>query len=147
MQAAGRSTQRYGTQLAQWQQRLQWLVPQRVALRRQTLERYRGQVGMQAGAQVRHRLLTVQQQQALLQRAAQARLQQAGQQLQQLHRLVAQLSPQAVLNRGFAMLMQQEKVITSGRELKKEVVMQTITRDATVTSTIQEIIPYEPTDI
>jgi exodeoxyribonuclease VII large subunit len=68
-----------------------------------------------------------------------SRLQNMRQQLQHTSRLVEQLSPETILNRGFAMVMQEGKIITDASQLNAEKKMTTRLRNATIESEIKSM--------
>jgi len=68
---------------------------------------------------------------------------QKSQELQQVKRLVEQLSPESILNRGFAMVMQNEKIVTDVAQLQKQHPMKTILKNNAIISDIKDIETHE----
>jgi exodeoxyribonuclease VII large subunit len=68
--------------------------------------------------------------------AAKEELENAKEELNQAKRIVKLSSPQAILNRGFAIIMSNDKIIVDPREIKENSQLQTILKDETIHSTV-----------
>jgi exodeoxyribonuclease VII large subunit len=68
--------------------------------------------------------------------AAKEELENAKEELNQAKRIVKLSSPQAILNRGFAIIISNDKIIVDPREIKENSQLQTILKDETIHSTV-----------
>lgn len=82
-----------------------------------------------------------------IQVAASQQLQQKKIQLKHQKLLVEQLSPERILKRGFAMVMQEGKIITDVQQLQKDLPMQTILKATHIISEIKDISTHESSNI
>jgi len=63
--------------------------------------------------------------------------------LEQTSRLIEQVSPDKILNRGFAMLLQNDRIITDASQLDKDKPLQTVLKNNTIHSQISDIRHHE----
>ena len=68
--------------------------------------------------------------------AAKEELENAKEELNQAKRIVKLSSPQAILNRGFAIIMSNDKIIVDPKKIKENSQLQTILKDETIHSTV-----------
>jgi exodeoxyribonuclease VII large subunit len=138
-----RMVQKNRNQLDTWSQQMQWVLPNRIAMRKQKLEQFKGQLLKS----VENRVVKKQEQQTQLQMrmhlAARQFIKIKHEHLKAHQRLVEQLSPQAVLNRGFAIAEQHGKIITRLGDLAKDAPLITRLQDGKIESDITKIIPHE----
>jgi len=131
------------TTLGLWNSRMQLLIPHRLQRKKERLQDWqlmlqktsRDQLGFFAGT-LKEKAKRLEQQKNKL-------LLQKNQELQQLKRMVDQLSPESILNRGFAMVMQDEKLVTDVAQLQKQHPMKTILKNNAIISDIKDIQPHE----
>jgi exodeoxyribonuclease VII large subunit len=138
-----RMVQKKRNQLDTWGQQMQWVLPNRIAMRKQKLEQFKGQLLKGAEKMV----VKKQERQAQLHirmfLAARQFVKLKHEHLKAHERLVEQLSPHAVLKRGFAIAEQHGKIITNLEEVRKDAPLITRLQHGAIESEILNIAPYE----
>lgn len=136
--------QQYQQQLLRWQQQMNTALPTRLQLRRQQLWLAQQQLQMHSLRQLGQWQQQLTRQEQRLHTHSQQRLQQAQWQLQHWQHLLAALSPDRLLQRGFAMLEQDGRIITQASQLQAQRPLQARLQQTLISTQIQSITPYEP---
>ncbi|HEX5635734.1 MAG TPA: exodeoxyribonuclease VII large subunit, partial [Gammaproteobacteria bacterium] len=130
--------------LAQFSDRLQWKVPQILKQRQQNLSFYGQRLQQQSKHSVSNWRLRLEGMQVQLQQSVPRFIKQKQDDLQLHQRLVHQLSPDTTLQRGFAMLQQEDIIITSVKKINPALPLKALMADGSVDSTIINTDIYEP---
>ena len=130
--------------LTRWEERLTMLVPQKLALKKSRLSDWRtyldaGMLRRLEKAQDQLQVLN-----GRLENETQRFINTQKQKLNNTTRLLHQLSPQTVINRGFAMVMLDGNIVTSSTALQNGEMITTIMKDGALTSTINKIAHEQP---
>jgi exodeoxyribonuclease VII large subunit len=134
-------------QLSRWQEKLSIIIPQKLAVKKAKLDDWNLKLVFDVGRFLQLKKDELLQSEQLLEKGSQRLLQRKKEQLQSGIRLLHQLSPQTIINRGFAMVMAGDKVVTDVRKLQPQQQITTILKDGAVESTINHILENEKTDI
>lgn len=130
-------------QLKHWQQKLSLMVQHR--LQRQLERLHDLQLLIDRSSQDRWKMANdaLQQMQLRVKQSWQHQLRNQQVLLEQTSRLIEQVSPDKILNRGFAMLLQNDRIITDASQLDKDKPLQTVLKNKTIHSHISDIRPHE----
>jgi exodeoxyribonuclease VII large subunit len=140
-------TQEYAQQLKYWDSRMQHMVPFRLQRRFDRLSDWQHLIERTARDEIKYHTDQLAEKAKRLQQQIQTTLKHHQLQLQHVEKLVAQLSPASILNRGYAMVMQGPHIITDARQLDTGQPMQTVLKNQTITSDIKAINEHEQKDI
>jgi len=130
-------------QLNRWQEKLGLLVPQKIAVRRSRLDDWKQKLALDVARTLQLKKERLLKSGDALTQGSQRFLASRKERLDTTTRLLHQLSPQTVLNRGFAMVMHGEKVITDISQLKPRQKITTLLKNGSVASTINEVKQHE----
>lgn len=130
-------------QLQRWQQKLSMQVPHRLQRMRERLHDTQLLINRSSKDQLKIKQEALQQTQLRVKQHWQHQLQQQHLLLAQTSRLIDQLSPEKILNRGFSMLLQNEKIITDVAQIDSNQPLQTILKKSTIHSHITAITNHE----
>jgi exodeoxyribonuclease VII large subunit len=133
-------------QLQRWQHQLGSAVPGRVQHQRQQLVFAQLQVQQHSRRRLAHWQQQLRQQQAQVQHHSRQRLLHTNQQLQQLQRLLKELSPDRILQRGFAVLVQNGRIVADIETLQPQLPLQARLKNHLIETHIQTVRPYESGD-
>lgn len=139
--------QGYAQQLKYWNNRLQHLIPFRLQRRYDRLHDWQLMIERTTRDELKYHADQLSEKTKRLQQQIQTTLKHHRLQLQHVHKLVAQLSPDSILNRGYAMVMQGDSIITDASNLDRSQPMQTVLKNQTITSDIKAINEHEQNDI
>jgi exonuclease VII large subunit len=131
------------TKLGLWNGRMQLLIPHRLQRKKERLNDWQLMLHKTSRDQLSFFATTLKEKTKRLEQQKNKLLLQKHQDLLQVKRLVEQLSPESILNRGFAMLMQDEKIITDAAQLNAQHPMKTILKNNAIISDIKEIQTHE----
>ncbi len=127
------------TALQQAKMTMHWLVPRRLERRQQHLAQSTHILMMHASGRIRTQWQQLQLLQSQIQHLPVLKLHQTAQQLKGIAALVKEASPEKILSRGFAMVMQEDKLITDAAALQTDKPLLTILKNAKVISDIKSI--------
>lgn len=140
-------TQDYAHQLKYWDGRLQHIIPFRLQRRYDRLHDWQLMIERTARDELKYHADQLSEKTKRLQQQIQTTIKQHRLQLQHVDKLVAQLSPDSILNRGYAMVRQGTTIITDAHQLDRSQPMQTVLKNQTITSDIKAIDNNEQQDI
>jgi exodeoxyribonuclease VII large subunit len=126
-------------QLSRWSEKLSMLVPQKVSLANARLAEWKIKLGTDTTRLLLQQKNKLRHFDETLQKCSQQYLQKKQDQLHASVRLLHQLSPQTVLNRGFAMVTHENKIVTDISMLKKGQTVKTILKRSSFESAINQI--------
>lgn len=132
--------------LNHWRQSILIRAPQRVTILKTRLTDWQQNLEINTLRLLKNRQTLLDQSRQNLYQQSQRMLNRRQEQLQNQQRLLQQLSPQNVLNRGYALLMQNGKMITGVEQLSPSFTLHTQLKNGTVDSTVLKIIPHETTE-
>lgn len=130
-------------QLEKWEQQINWVLPNRIALRKQRLHQWEQMLqsgGLRLCENRKHQLDGWQ---LRMENSTQRLLRNLKGKLALQDRLIVQLSPQTILNRGFAIAEQNGKIITNVAQLDVNIPLTTRLAHATIDSNITHISDHE----
>lgn len=130
-------------QLEKWEQQINWVLPNRIALRKQRLHQWEQMLqsgGLRLCENRKHQLDGWQ---LRMENGTQRLLRNVKGKLASQERLIVQLSPQTILNRGFAIAEQNGKIITNVAQLDVNIPLTTRLAHATIDSNITHISDHE----
>lgn len=130
-------------QLQHWQQKLSLLVPHRLQRQRERLHDLQLLIDRSSKDQWKMANDALQQMQLRVKQSWQHQLRNQQVLLEQTSRLIEQVSPDKILNRGFAMLLQNDRIITDASQLDKDKPLQTVLKNNTIHSHISDIRHHE----
>jgi exodeoxyribonuclease VII large subunit len=133
--------------LQQWNHLLQLTVPHRLQRHREQMLQWQMSWEKTTAHRIKNYEAQLQQLQKDIHGQVKLRLQHRHLQLQHISRLVEQLSPETILNRGFAMVMQEGKLITDAVQLDQQKGMTTLLRNKQIESDIKQIKDAEGKNI
>lgn len=134
-------------QLSRWQEKLTIIIPQKLATKRAKLHDWDVKLGFDVGRLLQSKKDHLLQADERVIKTSNRLLQRRKEQLRASVRLLHQLSPQTIVNRGFAIVMLGDKVITNVSQLKPSQQITTILKNGAVESTINHILENEKADI
>jgi exodeoxyribonuclease VII large subunit len=129
--------------LSLWNNRMQLLIPHRLQRKKERLQDWQLMIQKTSRDQLHFYGSALKEKSKRLEQQKNKLLLQKGMELQQLKRMVEQLSPESILNRGFAMVMQGEKIMTEAAQLDTQLPMKTILKNNTIISDIKAIEAHE----
>jgi exonuclease VII large subunit len=129
--------------LDMWDNRMQLLIPHRLQRKKERLHDWQLMLQKTSRDQLTFFVAALKEKTKRLEQQKNKLLLQKNQDLQQVKRLVEKLSPESILNRGFAMVMQDEKIITDATHLNLQLPMKTILKNNAVISEIKNIEAHE----
>jgi len=134
-------------QLSRWHEKMQLIIPQKLQAKQARLNDWTLQLERDITRLISYKKETLGEQKKNLQKHAEKFVQIKQQKLEATTRLLHQLSPATVLQRGFAVLMQDDKIITDASKLEKNKNIKTILHHSAVESSIISIQKDEPANI
>jgi exodeoxyribonuclease VII large subunit len=134
-------------QLSRWHEKMQMIIPQKLLAKQTRLKDWTSQLDRDVTRLISYKKETLLVETKNLQRHAEKYVQSKQQKLEATTRLLHQLSPATVLQRGFAVLMQDDKIITDANKLEKNKNIKTILHHSAVESSIISIQKDEPANI
>jgi exodeoxyribonuclease VII large subunit len=134
-------------QLSRWHEKIQLIIPQKLRAKQQRLQDWKLQLERDVIRMLSYKKEGLAKEQEKLQRHTTRFVQMQQQKLETTTRLLHQLSPATVLQRGFAVLMQDEKIITDANQLATNKNIKTILYNSAVESSIISIQKDEPANI
>jgi exodeoxyribonuclease VII large subunit len=129
--------------LEKWEQQINWVLPNRIALRKQRLQQWEQMLQSSSLRQCDNREHQLDGWQLRLENGTQRLLRNLKGKLALQERLIVQLSPQSILNRGFAIAEQKGKIITNVSQLDVNIPLTTRLAHATIDSNIIHISENE----
>ena len=130
-------------QLGRWEQQLQWILPNRVALRKQRIQHWELLLTVGSERILQNNTRQLNQYQNQVEAGSERYLRNIKSKLANMDRLIEQLSPQTVLKRGFALAEQDGKIITDTSQLNLKIPLTTRLAHASIESTILKIETHE----
>jgi exonuclease VII large subunit len=131
------------TKIDLWNNRMHMLIPHRLVRKKERLHDWQLMVQKTSRDQLSFFTGSLHEKSKRLEQQKNKILLKKSQELQQVKRLVDQLSPESILNRGFAMVMQGEKIMTDAAQLDTQLPMKTILKNNTIISDIKAIENHE----
>ncbi len=126
-------------QLTRWKEKIDFVIPQRIGSSKTKLADWKIKLDTGVIRLVEKQKLQLRQTEDLLQKSSQQYLVKKRERLDSGVRLLHQLSPQTILNRGFAMVTFNDKVITDVTLLQKDQQVKTILKNSSFESSITQI--------
>lgn len=130
-------------QLGRWEQQMQWILPNRVALRRQRLQLWQSSLMQMNKRIVDNRTRKIAELQTRLDHSAARFIKLQREKLGMQIRLVEQVDPKTILQKGFAMIEQDGKVITQLSQVDARKKLITQMAQGQIESTIEKILYNE----
>nr|MCU0395945.1 exodeoxyribonuclease VII large subunit [Chitinophagaceae bacterium] len=140
-------TRHYAHQLQVWDTRMQQVVPFQLHRRHDRLQHWQLMLERTTREEVKYYADQLSEKAKRIRQQWQTTLRQRRLHLEHLQKLVTQLSPETVLNRGYAMVMQEDTIITDPGKLNREIPMQTVLKNKTIISQIKAISNHEKENI
>ena len=126
-------------QLEKWEQQINWVLPNRIALRKQRLQQWEQMLQHGSMRQCENSKQHLEGWQLRMKNGTLRLLRNVKGKLSLQERLIVQLSPQTILNRGFAIAEQKGKIITNVNQLDVSKPLTTRLAQATIESNIIHI--------
>ena len=133
-------------QINRWTEKLALLLPQKIASKKIKLTDWKHSIAQNTNRTVNAKFSQLQLTRERLEKSTNHILVIKNNQLLATTRLLHQLSPQTIINRGFAMVMSGNKIIIGAADLKLNEKIETIFKNGTVVSTINKITEHEEND-
>lgn len=130
-------------QLGRWEQQMQWILPNRVALRRQRLQLWQSSLMQMNKRIVDNRTRKIAELQTRLDHSAARFIKLQREKLGMQIRLVEQVDPKTILQKGFALIEQEGKVITQLSQVDARKKLITQMAQGQIESTIEKILYNE----
>jgi exodeoxyribonuclease VII large subunit len=126
-------------QMSRWNEKLCMLVPQKIATAKTKLDDWKIKLETDTVRLIQQEKNKLRQAGESVEKCSLRYIQKKQEQLNTSIRLLHQLSPQTILNRGFAMVMHEGKIVTDALMLREEQAIKTILKTSSFESTITQI--------
>lgn len=134
-------------QVQDWQIKLEHILSSRVERQKSSLHRLEENMERSVRFKLDQQSFKIKQLTESLQKCPAQILKNTKEKLETAHRILHQLSPQTILNRGFAMVTCKDRVVTDAAMLEPGLQVKTIFNSSSFESNVTQINTHDPSDI